>query len=142
MFAMSGSRSGGMRRGSLRVLLPIFAGALLSACASGGAVRATQRAEAPESSTSLVIDNRYQVMVTVYLATSGKPYRIGDVAGSSERTFSLDEFRFALDGREAFLVARPQTGHPVRSDAFRLAQGRTMMWTIEQVRALTQVASR
>ena len=142
MFAMSGTRSGSVRRGGLRALLPIFAGALLSACASGGAIGAAQRVEAPEQSTNLVIDNRYQVTVTVYLASNGRPWRLGDVDGTSERTFSLDRSRITLDGSEAFLVARPQTGHPVRSDAFRLSQGRTMVWKIEQVRALSQVAMR
>jgi hypothetical protein len=141
MYAMSICRSTIACRARLRVLMPILAGALLTACASGGG-GAGYRAGTPELSSNLVVKNNSWDPVTVYVATSGQPLRVGSVDATSTRSFSLDSFRSAMEGRDAYLVARPLAGRPFRSEGFAFWPGHTTIWTIENRSALSQLVVR
>jgi hypothetical protein len=135
MYAMSRT----MCRERLRLLLPLIAGALFTACASGGAGNG---AEAPTPSISLVVENHSWGPVTVYLSASGLRLRIGVVDGMSTRGFPLDRFRSAMEGHDVYLIARPLAGQPFRSQDFLYSPGRTTIWTVENQSALSQVVVR
>jgi hypothetical protein len=136
MHAMSSARLGTVRRERLHALLPIVAFALCAACASGGA---GSRAEAPALTSNLVVENNSWGPVTLYIATSDQPIRLGAIDGMSRQRFSLEKFHFAADGREVYFIARPLAGSAFRSQGFSFWEGRTTVWTIENVTALSQL---
>jgi hypothetical protein len=138
MFAMSRARSGVVGRERLRVMLPIITFALFTACASGGA---TYSDEEPVRS-NLVVENNSWGPVTVYISSSGQPWRLGAVDGSSKRTFSLDKFRSAVDAGAVYLVARPLAGNPFRSETFTFSLGGSATWTIEAAPEMSHVVLR
>jgi hypothetical protein len=117
----------------------MFAGALLAACASGGA---SSRTEESRLSGTLLVDNRGWKPVTVYISRRGELRRLGNVDAVSGRSFGLDQLAFAVDGRDEYLVARPLAGEPMRSEPFTFAPGRTTVWTIESVAAKSRLETR
>jgi hypothetical protein len=139
MNAMSGAWSRIVCRDRRRMLLPIFAWALLTACASSGA---GYHDEALERPSTLTVENHSWAPVTVYIARDGVPWRLGDVEASSGRSFSLSSFGFTTDGRDVYLVARPLAGSSFRSEEFAFMQGRTTVWTIENASSLSTVVMR
>jgi hypothetical protein len=139
MYALSAARSGIVCRERLRPLLSIVACVLFAACASGGA---GSRAEVPELTRNVVIENHSWGPVTIYMSMGGPPMRLGDVDGMGRRTFSLNQFRAAMDAHDVYLVARPLAGQSFRSEAIPFFPGRTTVWTIENVSSLSQLVVR
>jgi hypothetical protein len=146
MHALSGTWSAIVCRERLRVLLPLFAGALLTACVSGGVGSRAEGSElsndGSELSDALVVQNRNWKPVTIFMSKNGELRRLGDVEASSGRIFSLAQLPFMADGRDHYLVARPLTGESVRSEAFAFPMGRTTIWTIEKTSAMSRLAVR
>jgi hypothetical protein len=122
------------------VLLPIIACTLLAACASGG--NGYHAEEARERPSGLVVENHMWAPVTVYILRSGQPSRLGNIDGLGQRSFSLDKLRFAVDGSDVYLVARPLAGQPFRSEPFTFFRGGTAIWTIENSSQLSHVVLR
>lgn len=139
MVSISGACSGIVHRKRRRVLLPILAGALLTACASGGT---SSRIEGSEPSGTLMVQNRSWKPMTVFVSKNGEVRRLGDVEASSGRVFALDQIPFPVDGRDGYLLARPMAGAPVRSQAFAFSPGRTTVWTIENASTMTRLVVR
>jgi hypothetical protein len=139
MYVKSGARLGIVCRERLRVLLPILVGVWLSACATVGGGPSS---EASDDSGALVIENNSWSAVTVYLLASGQPWRLGSVESASARSFALDQHRYALSGRDVYLIARPLAGQPFHSDAFVIPMGRTTVWRIENATAMSTLLMR
>jgi hypothetical protein len=133
MHAVSGFRAVIVCRERLRVLLPILVGALLTACVSGGI---GSRAEGSELSGAEEDGSE------LFVSTNGELRRLGNIDPSRERTFSLAQLPFAVDGRDHYLVARPLAGESLRSEAFAFSLERTTVWTIENKTAMSRLAVR
>jgi hypothetical protein len=149
MHAVSGTRSVIVCRERLRVLLPILVGVLLTACVSGGVGSRAEGSELSageddggEISAALVVQNRSWKPVTVFVSKNGELRRLGNVDASRQRTFSLNQLPFAVDGRDHYLVARPLAGESFRSEAFAFSLERTTVWTIENKTAMSRLAVR
>lgn len=136
--------------GLKNLTVAVAMGALLSACASGGAADSFAGGASPRASTSgaareartatVVVENRNWSDMTVYAVHGGMRYRLGTVTSMTTARFRLPE-RSMVTTQALRLVADPigsSTGYV--SQGVQVYPGQQVAFTIQNHLAISSVA--
>jgi hypothetical protein len=121
----------------VRSLACVLAAAALAACAPAGHL---ESAPSP-AANRILVHNQSWARVAVYLARRGDLWRLGELDGLSDGSFSVPRWASA-DLDEVYFVARPLAGTSFRSESFSFAGGATAVWTIASQSTMSYVALR
>ena len=137
MLASANLRPRGRTARTLRTLACILGGAAFGACAP-----VARPEQAPSPATGRVVVHNYGWdRVTLYMASRGLTWRLGDLEGFSDGTFPVPQ-GVAADVGDAYFVAWPFAGRSFRSEPFAFRMGTTAVWTIQAQPTMSYVMLR